>query len=86
MGMNTQRDWFLGSLALAWGIGGNTMSGNARSLGQLVAHLIALRVEIAGVVLVDRADDRHLIDDLKIEAAVNEGVGLLGIVRQQADP
>jgi hypothetical protein len=34
----------------------------------------------------DRADDRHLIDDFQVESAVDEGVGLLGIVGQQADP
>ena len=38
-----------------------------------------------GVVLVDRPDDRHLIDHFQIETAVDEGVGLLRIVGQQAD-
>ncbi len=55
-------------------------------LRQFVAHLVALRGDVTGVVLVDRADDRHLIDDLQVETAVDEGVGLLGVVRQQADP
>ena len=54
-------------------------------LRQLVPHLVALGGDVAGVVLVDRADDRHLIDHFQVEAAVDEGVGLLGIVRQQPD-
>ena len=29
--------------------------------------------------------DRHLIDDIKVEAAVDEGIGLLGIVGEQAN-
>ncbi len=49
-------------------------------------HLVALRVEIATIVLVHRTDNRHLVDDLQIEPAIDESVGLLGIVRQQADP
>ena len=54
-------------------------------LRQLVAQLVALGGDVAGVVLVDRAEDGHLIDHFQVEAAVDEGVGLLGVVRQQAD-
>ena len=34
---------------------------------------------------VNRPDDGHLIDHFQIETAVDEGVGLFGIVRQQSD-
>ena len=50
-----------------------------------MAELVALGGHVAGVVLVDRADDGHLVHHLQIEAAVDEGVGLLGVVRQEAD-
>ena len=37
------------------------------------------------VVFVDGGDDGHLVDHFEIEAAVDEGVGFLGVVGQQAD-
>ena len=54
-------------------------------IGKLMPHLVALGGKVAGVVLVDRRQDRHLIDDFQVEAAVDEGVGLLGVVGQAAE-
>ena len=48
-----------------------------------MAHFVAFGGDIAGVVLVDGRQDRHLVDHLQIEAAVDEGVGLFRVVRQQ---
>ncbi len=49
-----------------------------------MTQLITLRGQVARVVLVDRRQDRHLIDDFQVEPAVDERVGLFGVVRQQA--
>ena len=47
--------------------------------------LVALGRQISGVVLVDRPDNGHLVNHFQVEPAVDEGVGLLRIVRQQSD-
>src|SRR5262245_13536768 len=52
---------------------------------QLVAEFVALGVEIAGVVGVGGGDDGDLVEDLKVEAVVDEGVDLFGVVSEQAD-
>ncbi len=50
---------------------------------QPVAHFVAFGGQVVGVVLVDRRNDGNLIHDLQIKTAEDEGVRLLGIVRQQ---
>src|SRR5262249_42966026 len=57
----------------------------AMGAGQQVAHLVALGLEVAAALLDLRRDDRDLIDDLEVVAVVDEGVGLLGVIGQQAD-
>ncbi len=58
---------------------------NLRRFRQLVPELVALGLDVPGVVLVDRRLDGDLVDHLQVEPAVDEGVGLLGIVGEQAD-
>ena len=50
-----------------------------------MAQFVALGRQVVGVVLVHRRQDRHLVDHLQVETAVDEGVGLLGVVGQQPD-
>lgn len=48
--------------------------------GEQVAEFVALGGEVAGVVGVRLAEDRLLAEHLQIESAVDEGVGLFGVV------
>src|SRR5262245_27503152 len=50
---------------------------------QFVAELVALGGEVAGVVGVGRGDDGNLVDDLEVEAIVDEGVHLFWVVGEQ---
>jgi hypothetical protein len=50
-----------------------------------VPHFVALGVEIAGVVRVRLGDDGDLVEDLEVEAVVDEGIDFFGIVGEQAD-
>src|SRR5262245_52871740 len=52
---------------------------------QLMAELFALGRKVPRVVRVGWGNDRHLIDDLQVEAVVDEGVDLFRVVRQEAD-
>ena len=66
---------------LASGINATSITyGDAGSLCPILSRLVD---EILRVVRIGRGDDRHLIDDLQIEAVVDEGIDLFGIVRQQ---
>jgi len=49
-----------------------------------MAQLVALGCQIVGVLRMDGRHDRHLVDHFQIKTAVNKGVGLLRVVRQQS--
>src|SRR5271157_2138156 len=53
--------------------------------GKQMAHLVALGVEIALTFSMGGCNDRHLVDHGQVIAIIDKGVGLLGIVRQQAN-
>src|SRR4051794_3651424 len=57
----------------------------ARSRREEMPELVALGVEIALSLRDGRGDDRDLVDDAEVVAVIDEGVGLLGVVREQSD-
>ena len=48
-------------------------------------HFVALRFKVETIVFVARREDRHLLDDLKIEPSVDEGVDFLRVICHETD-
>jgi hypothetical protein len=50
-----------------------------------MSQLLALGGKVPLVELVDRREDRHLVDHFQVEAAVDECVGLLRVIGEEAN-
>ena len=50
-----------------------------------VPHFVALRFKVETVMFVAWREDRHLLDDFKVESPVDEGVHFLRVIRHETD-